>query len=280
MIKRRKIRIVYSEYFAMDLESKFFKNLDYIKMIELTRNQKIGFGFAVAGVLAITFALVLYFVVIKKDTPKPPIKSSGSTKADTDAAAKAEAAKAKALADADADADADDAAEKAAAEKAVAEKAAAEKAEAAAEADAALALASALALNDAIMKRADVKASNTAFTILLEKIKNQGEIPDYIIFGKLDQAFEKAEFTVKHEKLALLSVQAQTKLSSYPKYFDPIISEEVTREHFLAKISSTTSKTLWQIEAGNLRNKIRDSGLLNTFDQKIKFQKEKLGLPP
>lgn len=86
-------------------------------MIELTRNQKIGFGFGVAGVLAITFALVLYFVVIKKDTPKPPIKSSGSTKVDstkvdTDPIAKAEAAsKAKADADARAAAAAKDAAD-------------------------------------------------------------------------------------------------------------------------------------------------------------------------
>jgi hypothetical protein len=130
------------------------------------------------------------------------------------------------------------------------------------------------------MKRAAVKASTTALTILLEKIKNEGEIPSYIIFGKLDQAFQLAEFNVKHEKLALLSVQAQTKLSFYTKYFNPTISEEVSREHFASQFSSTMSKMRWQMEAGTLRNKIRDSGMLKTFNEKIKIDGEKLGLPP
>ena len=104
-------------------------------MIELTRNQKIGFGFGAAGVLLVILIVVIYFVFIKKDTPEPDIKSSGSTKADTDAAAKAKAdaaAKAKAEAAAKADAAAAAKADTAAAAKAKAEAAAKVKAEAAA----------------------------------------------------------------------------------------------------------------------------------------------------
>jgi hypothetical protein len=53
----------------------FLKNVDYIKMIELTRKQKIGFGFGAAGVLLVTAIVVIYFVFFnKKDTPKPTPK--------------------------------------------------------------------------------------------------------------------------------------------------------------------------------------------------------------
>lgn len=65
---------------------KFLKNLDYIKTIELTRNQKIWFGFGAAGVLLVIETAVIYFVFIQKDTPKPattkppsPITTPSST---------------------------------------------------------------------------------------------------------------------------------------------------------------------------------------------------------
>jgi hypothetical protein len=54
-------------------------------MVELTRKQKIGFGFGAAGVLVVTAIVVIYFVFFnKKDTPKPtPKPTSKSTSTPT-----------------------------------------------------------------------------------------------------------------------------------------------------------------------------------------------------